>query len=163
MNKIYEKCFRSLVIALLCCGNKQLQKSQWLNKVDVYFLFILHVPCRARAVLLGLISTFPDWPRIHSAKCFRTTEIAGGGRGTNCALAFNCFLTEMAMAHATSALVKEKLMATSTLNRMHMYKHCMWLKVKNDKNFMKSINDSQVHIAGTKYLSRSPSLSRHWP
>lgn len=98
MNKIWKTFF-----ALLCYGNKQLQKSQWLHKVNAYFLFILHVPCRAGAALLRLISMSPNWPRIHSAKCFRTTESVGEGRETKCTLAFNCFLTEM--IHVTSASI----------------------------------------------------------
>lgn len=45
-SQIFSHC-NSVRIALLCCGNKQFQQSQWLNKPDVYFLFILHFQHRS--------------------------------------------------------------------------------------------------------------------
>lgn len=45
-SQIFTHC-NSVRITLLCCGNEQLQKSQWLNKADVYFLFILHFQHRS--------------------------------------------------------------------------------------------------------------------
>lgn len=113
--------------------------------MDVYFLFILHVPWRARAALLRLISMSPNWPKIHSTKCFRTTETVGGGRETNCALVFNCFLTEIGTCHFCIYLIGQRKITWPHPHekRMHMYKHCMCdYKVKGNKYFMKNINDS---------------------
>lgn len=86
-SQIFTHC-NSVRIVLLRRGNKQLQKSQRLNKADVYFLFILLVQHRSVGDTAHVNSSHSQTDRgFILPSFFLITEAVGRRRKANCALA----------------------------------------------------------------------------